>query len=373
MKRIEHISSLLSAINLDENKFIFAVITADELEHSHHPPFSSNLPLFIIDIQTKMQLHLIVDLLSRIYDADQSVQVLNCGAGGINKRASSKLNAVLSDPKIDFPADVFIPQNKPGYSYEAFEEIVTHLRALDGCPWDREQTHTSLRPHLLEETYEVLDAMDKNDAESLKEELGDLLLQIILNAQIATEEKEFRMADVLKGIYSKIVRRHPHVFGDISIKEVDGVLRNWERLKENERKENGTAESKGLLDGVPLSLPALTQAQEYQDRAARVGFDWKTIEPVIAKMYEEFDEVKNAPDKSEQAKEMGDLLFAVVNVIRWYQIDAESALRSANQRFVKRFKYIEETARRTNRNLSDLSLEEMDNLWNEAKGKKIGS
>jgi tetrapyrrole methylase family protein/MazG family protein len=371
MNTIKRINKLLSAIDLRDKQVKIMIISADELEHRHHPPFPPDVPVVIYDVQSKVQLHLIIDQLGRIYDSNQELQVLIEYVNEEIVKIPFRLVDVTSSEKIAFPANVYIPVGRIGDSYEAFEEIVAHLRAPDGCPWDREQTHASLRPHLLEETYEVLEAMDNNDSASLKEELGDLLLQIILNAQIATEEKEFRMTDVLDGIYSKIVRRHPHVFGDANINEVDGVLKNWERLKETERKANGTAESKGLLDGVPHSLPALAQAEEYQDRATRVGFDWKTIEPVIAKMYEEFDEVKNAANEPEQAKELGDLLFAVVNVIRWYKVDAESALRGANQRFVARFKYIEEAAKKAGKNLSDLSFEEMDSLWDEAKKKKI--
>lgn len=372
MKSSARIDHIVSSIGLDSSSLELVIISADRLEHYHHPPFSADLPVIILNVQTKPQLHLLSDLLGRIYEPAHELYSIN----NLIERNKGKFHSRLADvtaEELIFPVDLFIPAGQAGGSYEAFEEIVAHLRAPDGCPWDREQTHASLRPHLLEETYEVLEALDKNDPSALKEELGDLLLQIILNAQIAFEGEKFRMTDVLRGIYSKIVRRHPHVFGNAEIYEVDSVLRNWERLKEAERKENGSAMEKGLLDGVPRSLPALSQAQEYQDRAARVGFDWKTIEPVIAKMYEEFDEVKIAADQSEQMKELGDLLFAVVNVIRWYDVDAESALRKANQRFVARFKYIEEVARRTRKSLSDLSFEEMDNLWNEAKQKRIGS
>jgi len=194
---------------------------------------------------------------------------------------------------------LYIQTNRSGNSYEDFENIIARLRAPHGCPWDREQTHASLRTHLLEESYEVLDALDRNDPEDLKEELGDLLLQIVLHSQIATEAREFRMVDVLQGIHSKIVRRHPHVFGEVNVTEVDGVLKNWEKLKETERKVNGEESSKGILDGVPLSLPGLTRAQEIQDRAARVGFDWKSISPVIEKMQEEMHEVEQAKDAAE--------------------------------------------------------------------------
>jgi len=253
-----------------------------------------------------------------------------------------------------------------GSSLEAFQEIIAHLRAPDGCPWDREQTHLSLRQHLLEETYEALEAIDAEDFEGMREEFGDLLLQIVLHAQIAFEEGEFTISDVLKGIHDKIVRRHPHVFSDVSLNGVDGVLQNWEKLKEQERKDKKQDE-KGLLDGVPVALPALNLAQEYQERAARVGFDWPIIDGVLEKVIEEINEIKRATNEIELAEEIGDLFFVIVNLARWKKIDAESALRATNLKFKNRFKYVEQGAKLQGRSLSEMTLEEMDALWNESK------
>ncbi len=190
---------------------------------------------------------------------------------------------------------LYVPALGAATSFEAFQEVIAHLRAPDGCPWDREQTHDSLRPHLLEEAYEAVTALDAGDTDAMREEFGDLLLQIVLHAQIASEIGEFSMADILQGIHSKIVNRHPHVFGDLILKDVDGVLQNWEKLKAAERIANGKSEA-GLLDSVPLALPALAQADQYQRRAARVGFDWTEIEGVLDKVREELDEVRSAPD-----------------------------------------------------------------------------
>jgi tetrapyrrole methylase family protein/MazG family protein len=200
----------------------------------------------------------------------------------------------------------------------------------------------------------------------MREEFGDLLLQIVLQSQIANEEGQFNVNQVVHGIHSKIVRRHPHVFGELELDGVDGVLANWEKLKESERKDNGKAE-KGLLDGVPLALPALSQAQEYQDRAARVGFDWPEIDGVLDKVREEIEEIKNAETDFELASEIGDLFFALVNVARWKKIDSESALRGTNMKFKKRFAYVKQGAKKQGRNLSELSLDEMEALWQEAK------
>ena len=260
---------------------------------------------------------------------------------------------------------MYVPALGEGTSFESFAEIVAHLRAPDGCPWDKEQTHESLRKHLLEESYEAIAAIDSGDFNSMREEFGDLLLQAVLQSQIANDEGQFNINQVIHGIHSKIVRRHPHVFGDLKLDGVDGVLANWEKLKEQERGKK--KEAKGMLDGVPLALPALSQAQEYQDRAARVGFDWPEIDGVLDKVKEEIEEIKNAETDFELASEIGDLFFALVNLARWKKVDAESVLRATNAKFNKRFAYVETGAKKQGRNLSDLMLEEMDALWNEAK------
>jgi tetrapyrrole methylase family protein/MazG family protein len=262
---------------------------------------------------------------------------------------------------------LYIPPLGEGTSFEAFLEIIAHLRdPEDGCPWDKEQTHQSLRTHLLEESYEALAALDSEDPQKMAEEFGDLLLQIVLNAQIASEEGEFGMSDVLKGIHDKIIRRHPHVFGEVRVEGVGGVLKNWEKLKADERAGSSEPE-KGLLGGVPLALPALIQAQEYQDRAARVGFDWPEIDGVLEKIAEEIQEVREASNEQELARELGDLFFALVNLARWKKVDAESALRGTNMRFRQRFDYVEAGARKQARKVSDMRLDEMEALWQEAK------
>jgi tetrapyrrole methylase family protein/MazG family protein len=255
---------------------------------------------------------------------------------------------------------------------EDFEEIIAHLRAPYGCPWDREQTHLSLRKHLLEEAYEAIEALDAQDVHGMVEEFGDLLLQIVLHAEIATESGEFRMADVIQGIYDKIIRRHPHVFGDVQVEGVGGVLVNWEKLKAAERESNGEENGKkSLLDGVPTIFPALAQAHEIQDRAARVGFDWMDVQGVIEKVKEEIEEVEAASDMDSKTAEIGDLLFALVNLARWEKVDAEAALRAANARFRRRFGFIEAEARQRGITVNELSVDEMNHLWDEAKGKKI--
>jgi tetrapyrrole methylase family protein/MazG family protein len=261
---------------------------------------------------------------------------------------------------------LFVPPLGEQTSFEEFQEVIARLRAPDGCPWDMKQTHLSLRPYLLEETYEAVQALDLEDTAKMQEEFGDLLLQIVLHAQIASEDGEFGMADVLRGINQKIIRRHPHVFGDVQVAGEGEVLHNWEKIKASERELKNETQN-GLLSGVPLALPALSQAQQIQERAARVGFDWSDIKPVLEKVLEEYEEVRQAESDDARAKELGDLLFAVVNLSRWYQVDAESALRESNLRFRERFSYIEKRAAEMKRSLRDMSLAEMDVLWEEAK------
>ena len=278
------------------------------------------------------------------------------------------MHAIDRSPHIGLLTALYLPPIHASASFEAFQEIVAHLRAPDGCPWDREQTHQSLRPYLLEEAYEAVAALDAGDAGAMQEEFGDLLLQVVLHAQIASEYGDFNIANILQGIHTKLVNRHPHVFGDLQLKEVDGILRNCERLKADERAANGQAES-SLLDGVPLALPALAQADQYQTRASRVRFDWDDVQGVLYKVQEELREVENAQDEVARSQELGDLLFTVVNLARWYRVDAETALRETNARFRARFATMEEAARRSGRTLSEHSMDELDALWQQAKRK----
>ncbi|HEY5119360.1 MAG TPA: nucleoside triphosphate pyrophosphohydrolase, partial [Anaerolineales bacterium] len=275
------------------------------------------------------------------------------------------LHAIDRSEKIAHLTALYVPPLTKG-ALEEFQETVAHLRAPEGCPWDREQTHKSIRGNLLEETYEALEALDRDDPVHLAEELGDLLLQILLHAQIATEAGEFRMADVVGGVDAKIRRRHPHVFGEVKVNGVGDVLRNWEEIKAGEREQEGN-EDRGLFGGVPLAMPALEQAIGYQKRAARVGFDWPEIGGVRAKLDEELGELDAAENDEEREAELGDLIFAAVNYARWVKVDPEAALREANARFRTRFEHVEAAAKRLGKPLKGMSLEELDALWEQAK------
>jgi len=351
-----------SALRLQQTSRL-VLLEARTLADAHVPPYPLELPALLMGVDSReLALHL-RDVLLAVCPKEQSVFIVDGG-----KTKEEKLGE-FGEGDFSGSTCIYLPALEKGTAFESFAEIVAHLRAPDGCPWDREQTHASLRTHLLEETYEALEAIDSGDFISMREEFGDLLLQIVLHAQIAGEAGQFTMTDVVKGVHDKIVRRHPHVFGDVKLDGVDGVLANWEKLKEEERGKK--KESKGLLDGVPLTLPALNQAQEYQDRAARVGFDWPEIEGVLDKVREEIEEIKQAENQEEIAAELGDLFFVLVNLARWKKVDAESALRETNLKFKKRFGYVEQGAKKQGRSLSDMTLEEMDALWNEAKTKGV--
>src|SRR6266496_492037 len=335
------------------------LLEAQTLASAHIPPYPPDIPALLTNVDSReLALHL-KDILLTTYPKEHVIFVVEEG-----KKKEERL-IEFGDNGFPERFSLYVPALGEGTSFESFAEIVAHLRAPNGCPWDREQTHESLRKHLLEESYEAISAIDSGDFVDMREEFGDLLLQVVLQSQIANEEGEFNVNQVIHGIHSKIVRRHPHVFGDVKLEGVAGVLANWEKFKEQERKDK--KQEKGLLDGVPIAIPALEQAQEYQDRAARVGFDWPEIEGVLDKVKEEIDEIKNAETDFELASEIGDLFFAIVNLARWKHIDAESALRGTNIKFKKRFAYIEQGAKKQERRLSELSLDEMESLWQEAK------
>lgn len=253
-------------------------------------------------------------------------------------------------------------------SASAFEKLINIMSALRGergCPWDKEQTRESLKPFLVEETYEVIEAIDEGDPEKIKEELGDLLFQIIFHCQIAKERNEFAMHDVIEKITEKMVGRHPHVFGDASYETSEEVLKQWEERKKEEGKSR-----ESILEGIPKELPSLLRAHRVQARAARVGFDWEKVEDVLKKLDEELDEFREALSKKDQAgieDELGDIFFVLVNISRFIGVNPEDALRKTISKFISRFRYIEMKASESGKRLSDMTLKDMDELWDEAK------
>ncbi|MBI5959445.1 MAG: nucleoside triphosphate pyrophosphohydrolase [Chloroflexi bacterium] len=336
--------------------------SASHLAALHHPPLNPDLPALLACVEP-VDLDAIRRVLLNQYPGTHPVQIVR----GDQTVEQFTLETLVQATSPDSRALIYITPLPQASSFERFQEIIAHLRAPEGCPWDRKQTHSSLRPYLLEETYEVLEALDAGDMVALREELGDLLLQVVLHSQVAVDAGTFRMGDIIAGINSKIIRRHPHVWGSVEANDDEQVKVNWDRLKQAEKQANGDEKTPSRLDGVSKVLPALSQALSYQDRAARVKFDWDTIEPVIAKIHEEIEEVLTAPDAESREKEIGDLLFAVVNWARWLKIDPEGALRGTNGRFYQRFYYVEQQAAAQNRPLDQMSLAEMDALWEEAK------
>lgn len=367
---ISFIEPVFSALGLDPFPRT-ALIDALELGALHHPNFPPDMPALITQIYDRFTASQVKLTLNAVYPDEHEVTLIHAAGTASQKVETVSLYQIDRSPHIGLLTALYLPPLPGASSLEAFQEVVARLRAPDGCPWDREQTHLSLRTYLLEEAYEALAALDAEDPQAMREEFGDLLLQILLHAQIGAEDGEFTMADIIETIKTKIIRRHPHVFGEVEVSGVAGVLRNWQKLKEEERAANGE-EIKGMLDGVPRALPALAQAQAVQDRAARVGFDWADISPVYAKVEEELAELKAAQGADEIEKEVGDLLFAAVNLARWHKVDAESALRMTNEKFRRRFAYIEKAAKQTGRDLTGMSLSEMDVLWEQAKDQENG-
>lgn len=252
-------------------------------------------------------------------------------------------------------------------------ELVDRLRGKNGCPWDREQTRETLKPMLIEEAYEVLDALDAGDPVDLKEELGDLLFQVVFHAQISRERGEFDLSDVIDRCHEKMVRRHPHIFGDADLNTAREVLQNWEDIKAAEKGVLSTSRpesERSLLDGIPSKLPALHRAYQMTAKASRVGFDWSHLEDILLKLSEEASELVEAQSKGDSRKmadEAGDLLFVAVNAARFLGIDPETALARSNEKFSRRFRYVESAIKQQGRELKSASLSEMDSLWEEAK------
>lgn len=253
------------------------------------------------------------------------------------------------------------------YNLESLIEIMAKLRSKQGCPWDREQTHQSLIQYLIEESYEVIDAIKQENPQLLADELGDLLLQIVFHAQIATENDQFGMDEVINAVCNKMIRRHPHVFSDTKINSVGDVLTNWEEIKQQEKLNRDRT---SILDGIPNHLPALMRAEKIQSKAKKSGFDWENIQGTLEKLNEEIKEFQTAisdKDQDNMEEELGDLLFSIVNVARHLDLDPELALARTNDKFIKRFHYIEAQAHAQNRSIDSMSLAEMDQLWEAAK------
>jgi len=343
---------------------------ATELAAAHHPHLDPDRPALIGQLYGQRLASGVKLTLMNAYPEDFGVTLVK--AAGVEGSTAVNLPLYELDrgDLCNHLTSLYVPALPQGGGLPALQDTIARLRAPDGCPWDREQTHQSLRANLLEESYEVLASLDAEDEDKLCEELGDLLMQIAMHVQIATEEGVFQFADVISGIDAKLKRRHPHVFGDLAVGSTTDVLRNWEAIKAAERSRSHQDKEPSRLDGVPATLPSLARAQAIGERAARGGFDWRDLRGVLDKVSEELAELRDSTDRETQANELGDLLFSLVNVARWLEVDAESALRGTCDRFVQRYTWMEEEARRQDAELSSLSLEEQDALWDQAKGSR---
>lgn len=347
-------------LNMPDNVVIVEGEKLLNLRHMLVPPFLE------IIIRNPTDPERIWEILSEEYPQDHPLAIV---MGNAESELASQ-SIILKDLKnigdeFRTAAALQIAPLSEKNSFEYFQNVIAVLRGPGGCPWDRKQTHQSLRDDFLQEAYELLDGLDKNDLDAVAEELGDVLLHIVIQAQIALENNEFNMGDVLSHISEKLIFRHQHVFEKIEDLSPEQVVERWERMKKAEREK--TDKKQGLLDGISNTMPALSMAFSYQKRASRVGFDWESIDGVWEKVFEEIEEFRNAQTMDEKAGELGDLLFSIVNLARWTKIDPETSLRMANLKFAKRVHYVEERARSLGKDLFDMPLEEKDYFWDEYK------
>ncbi|MCY4537924.1 MAG: nucleoside triphosphate pyrophosphohydrolase [Chloroflexi bacterium] len=364
---ISFIEPCLALLGIDALDGI-QILDALEIAAQYHPPMNPAKPALLAQVYSQAVASNLKLALMNQYPDRFAVKLIH-GAGRDEAIVEEIcLYEIDRSDKIDVMTSLYVPALGALSSFESFQDIIAHLRSPDGCPWDREQSHQSLRPFLIEETYEVLDALDAEDPKALCEELGDLLLQIVLHTQIAIDNGEFFMSDVLQHVNKKMIRRHPHVWGDADVQgDPRQVTSNWEDIKRTEQVSAGAGE-RSLLDGVPKGAPALLVAHQYSKRAAKVGFDWPDASGVEEKAREEINEIFTAATTAEKTQEIGDLIFVLVNWLRWLGVDdPESLLREINAKFYRRFAYVEARARQNRGALLDYSLEELDAFWQAAK------
>jgi tetrapyrrole methylase family protein/MazG family protein len=361
---LSFIEPMLDALGLDALDGV-QLHDAVNIANMHHPPLNPDFPSLLAQVYSTAVASDLKLTLANQYPDEHPVTLIHAAGTPDQHLEQVSLYAIDHSKRINHLTSLYLPPLPAPGSFERFQEVMAHLRAPEGCPWDRKQTHLTLRKYLIEEAHEVIDALDNEDMDGLREELGDLLLQIVFHAQIATETGDFRMSDVLNAVITKMIKRHPHVWGEVKADTAEEVLVNWERLKQQEKAERGEPEQpRSALEGVPLSLPALAQAAAYHEKAAKVGFDWPAIEDVIAKLHEELDEVLAATTEAERQGEIGDILAVVVNLARWLKVDPETALRESNRKFKRRFQFVEQHAPQP---LTSMTLAEMDALWVQAK------
>jgi len=339
------------------------IFDAIELAQYLHPPVNPDFPLLLGQVYSRMLASELKMVLTAVYPDEHPVTLIH-QAGDDNQLVEQiALYEIDRSDKVNHLTSLFVPPLPNPSSLANLAETVAILRSPDGCPWDQEQTHQSLRGDFLEEASEVLAALDENDMDGLREELGDVFYHLIMQIQMASEAEEFRLTDVLANIDAKLKYRHPHVWGDWQVRDSEEVIQNWEMLKAKEK----AGRSNSLVDNIPHALPALARSQKLQTRVRQVGFDWPEINGVYEKVQEEIAELREAVSPEHQAEELGDLLFVVVNLAKWLDIDAESALREANAKFSRRFQALEELAKARKLALAEMDLDSLEALWQEVK------
>ena len=365
---LSFIEPVLGALGIDPFDGLQLCDAAD-LATRYHPNLDPDVPVLIAQVYNRRLASELKLTLMNLYHDDQPVVLVRAVGTATPEVRTVPLFELDRQADLDHLTSIYIPALAHPGSLASYQNIVARLRAPGGCPWDREQTHQSLRKHLLEETYEVLDALDADDMPALREELGDLLLQVLLHAQIATEDGDFKLIDTVQYVIEKLVRRHPHVFGEAVVADADGVLRNWEQIKREERGDQPAF----TVGGDLARSTGFGAGNEMQARAARVGFDWPTIQPVLDKIAEEVGEMQCESGPERQAEELGDVLFSLVNLARWLKLDPESALRATNQRFARRFAAIEREAVQRGIPVEQMTLAEMDAVWGPRQMRRGGS
>lgn len=359
---LSFVEPMLTAVGYDGLDGL-QLFDAVEMLAFHYPPLNPDVPLLLGQVYSRLVASDLKLVLTAVYPEEHPVHLIH--AAGMTGQVVEEvpLYAIDHSEQISHLTSLYVPALPYKASLPALAETVAVLRSPDGCPWDREQTPQSMRADFLEEASEVLAALDAFDDDGLREELGDMLYHLVMQAQMASEEEVFRLSDVIAGIEAKLKRRHPHVWGDWEAADTAAVLRNWDQIKQDEK--GGQAAS--VLDNIPTALPALARSQKIQHKVAKVGFDWPNVTGVYEKLREEIAELQAAITPAERQAELGDLLFVIVNLARWLGVDAESALREANLRFDRRFREVERLAVERQLDLSQMDLAAMDVLWQEVK------
>ncbi len=360
---LSYVEPVLTAVRADGLDGL-QLFDAIELTQYLYPPLNPDYPALLGQVYSRLLAGELKLLLNRLYPDEHPVTLIHAAGNADEVVEHIPLYAIDRSAQIDHLTSLYLPPLPQASSLAALAETVAVLRSPDGCPWDQEQTPQSMRAGFLEEAAEVMVALDAADPAELREELGDLLYHIVMQAQMAAEAAEFTLAQVIAGIEAKLKYRHPHVWGDWQVADSDEVVRNWEALKEMEK----NRQPNSTLDNVPAALPALARSQKIQQRVSRVGFDWPDVSGVYAKLDEEIRELQAAQTAAERADELGDVLFVLANVAKWLGVDAESALREANLKFTRRFQGVERLARQRGIDMTQLSLAELDVLWREVKG-----